>query len=204
MLELVCAISSIKKKKNQHFPPSFDHFDFFFLESWIYVFLFPSGISTANHPPPSISILCIFFSPTSWFHVLFLCIHKSPLLDLLPGSSSVIILLQMYSPSLLCTCPNHLSLAPLKHLTSLCLGVSHLSFVPSLRVLSVGLIFLHFFGSSSPETWQLWPRSSTFFRSISRRSILNVLYRFLVDRMSLAKKQSLLSPVSITKQKRHQ
>ena len=38
----------------------------------------PSGITTANHLPPSNPILCILFSHTSYLHVLFYFIHKSP------------------------------------------------------------------------------------------------------------------------------
>ena len=67
---------------------------------------------TAIHPPPSFSVLCIFFSHTNYLHVLSHIIQKSPLC-LLPGSSILIILLPIYSLSVLCTCPNHLNLASL-------------------------------------------------------------------------------------------
>lgn len=41
--------------------------------------MFPSGVAIANQLPPSHPILCILCSCTNSLHVLFHCLHKSPI-----------------------------------------------------------------------------------------------------------------------------
>lgn len=81
------------------------------------------------------------FQLTIWPHVLF------GLLGLLPGASILSILPQIQSLSLLCTCPNHLSLA------SLTLSTQHLACTVTLKYTFL-ILSTHITAKTS-----LWPSS---------------------------------------------
>ena len=84
-------------------------FFFFFLLFRLYL-----PFSRRHHNESSCSIFhrSLHLLLSHYLHILPHHIHKSPLC-LLPGSSILIIILPKYSLSLVCKCPNHLSLVSL-------------------------------------------------------------------------------------------
>lgn len=77
------------------------------------LWLFPLDAHSANHQPPSDPALCILFFLTNSLHVFFHPINLQSGLPagLPPASSNLRVLPLIYSLHLLCTRPNHLSLA---------------------------------------------------------------------------------------------
>lgn len=104
----------------------------------------PPKSPSKSFPPPTVPLILYSIAPfscTTWPQVLF------GLLGLLPGSSILSILPQIQSLSLLCTCPNHLSLA------SLTLSTEHLACTVTLKYTFL-MLTIHITAKTS-----LWPSS---------------------------------------------
>lgn len=104
----------------------------------------PPKSPSESFPPPTVPLILYSVAPcscTNWPPVLF------GLLGLLPGSSILSILPQIQSLSLLCTCPNHLSLA------SLTLSTEHLACSVTLKYTFL-ILSIHITAKTP-----LWPSS---------------------------------------------